>query len=489
MVRNNPADALAILDEVWSGARHTETGWYLRASSLALLGLPGEAARVAADAVMRNPQSAANHFLRSLAQLSLGELQAARASVAEAVRHSEPDALLLVQSALLEAQSGNVNDAEQLLRRAAAQWPEHPALAYGRRMIREVMHNASRDTPFAPNNVRDASTRGQIPDFLRTPVSVQSLGEEELAPAAGWPDASAATSVDIITDSLQQLGAKLRTGTASDITRAAREMMTSLATGGALANGTSPARAHAMRGVVSAILSAVNTSGKTASVGWAAESVGGQWQRAASNSVRLGYALEQSGIESHDVLIERARALVAALRDGRVDEAQVHLRRSHGALDNMSRVLLQALIPAQQSASPAEPNFRLGSASPGETDGSDGSVRASAMEPALLTPIRLGLALLPETDLLNHALRPVGMEDSAVSYAAMHSATAFSETTAGRAVPPGSVPALVAAAGVFALAVLALAFRQTLVGVALIGAGAWLLLRKHSDVAGAAGRR
>ncbi|MBC8089300.1 MAG: hypothetical protein H7Z40_18705, partial [Phycisphaerae bacterium] len=241
MVRNHPADALAMLDEVWSGARHTETGWYLRASSLALLGLPGEAARVAADAVTRNPQSSANHFLLSLAKLSLGELQAARASVAEAVRHRDPDALLLVQSALLEAQSGNVHDAEALLRRAAVQWPEHQAIAYGRRMIRQVMQHATHDQQSA-SNLRDLTARGQTPLSSRTPVSLQAVAED--GPVTNFSEVPAETFADLVSDALQHLGAKLRTGSTQDIAVAARSVLTSLSTGGALANATSPARAH-----------------------------------------------------------------------------------------------------------------------------------------------------------------------------------------------------------------------------------------------------
>ncbi|MBC8088742.1 MAG: hypothetical protein H7Z40_15870, partial [Phycisphaerae bacterium] len=320
----------------------------------------------------------------------------------------------------------------------------------------------------------------------RTPVSLQAVAED--GPVTNFPEAPAETSPDLVSDALQHLGAKLRTGSTQDIAVAARSVMTSLSTGGALANATSPARAHVMRGVVSAIVSAVNTSGKASSVGWAAERPDGGWQRAESHSVNAGHAPEQAGVESHEVLIETVRALVAALREGRVDEAHSQLRRTHGVLDTMTTGLLHALLPSDPSRSAAGSSVLLDGTSPTVTDGSSESIRANALEPALLTPIRLGLALLPEADLLNHALRPVGMDDSAVSYAAMHSAGAFPEWKEAGGAAPGGVPLMVAAAGMFALAVMALAFRQTLLGIALFGAGAWWLLRKRTDTAGATGR-
>ena len=484
MVRNHPADALAMLDAVWSGARHTETGWYLRASSLALLGLPGEAARIAADAVARNPQSAANHFVLSLVKLSLGDLQAARASIADAVRHREPDALLLVQSALLEAQSGNAHDAEQLLRRATAQWPEHPALVYGRRMLREVLQHAARETSFAAGAIHDGSVRWPTPALARTPVSVGVLAHEGATLNAVGLDSAAldaahSAPTDLLTESLHHLGVTLRTGTTHDVTMSARGMLTALSSGGALANTTSAARAHVMRSVVSAVLAALHEPGRNTSVGWAAESAGGHWQRTELSPMDIHRGDALFGDPSHEGLIEVVRVLVAALRNGRLPDAQETLRRARGSIDEMSMVLLHVLATDVKSTDLSGSAARLVGSTPPEGETSDVGVRASAGEPALLTPIRLGLALLPEADLLNHALRPFGVEDSAVSYAAMQSAGAFSNASAGPGAGGGGVGSLVTSAAVVALAVLAFAFRQPVIGIALVGAGGWLAVRSR----------
>ena len=66
LIRNQPTEALMTLDEVWEGARTTETGWYLRGGSLALLGLPAEASRIASQILNKRPDSIANRFLLSL---------------------------------------------------------------------------------------------------------------------------------------------------------------------------------------------------------------------------------------------------------------------------------------------------------------------------------------------------------------------------------------------------------------------------------------
>lgn len=486
MVRNNPAEALAMLDEVWSGAQHTETGWYLRASSLALLGLTGEALRVAKDAVVRNPNSSANHFLLSLAKLSVGELQAARASIADASRNREPDALLLVQSALLEAQSGNTAEAEQLFRRAALQSPEHAALQYGRRMIREILQSLGRDRTFASGVPSDAAPRWSTPAFARTPVSVNSLPVEDIVP-------DAAMHGDAIADAMQQLGAKLRTDAPHEVAVTARTILASLASGGALANTTSPARALVMRTMVTAVLSALNPSRKA--VGWTAVEHDGQWQRAAAQGaepregetqgrvnagrVTADFASDFETDNEHEVLIDAVRLVVTALRAGRPGEAQQHVQRANGLLDNMSLSLLRILVASTGESKSDEAVARSTKASARETDDIDKRIRTHDAEPQLLAPIRLGLALLPVTDLLNHALRPLAADDIALRNAGQQGAGIYSgEPDEGQG-PAANFGALVAAAGVLALAVLAFAFRQSLLGIALLGAGGWLVMRSQ----------
>lgn len=470
MVRNNPAEALAILDEVWSGARHTETGWYLRASSLALLGLPAEAARVAADALIRNPHSAANHFLLSLARLSLGELQEARQSIAEASRSRGPDALLLVQSALLEAQLGNVDAAEQLLKRAAAEWPDHPSLPYGRSMIREVLQNAAREKQFGIGSTREENAPWRTPAFARTPVSATAVGTDY------DPEPAAQSASDLLDDAVQHLATTLRDATTREIQMVARTMLSSLATGGALANATSPSRAHALRGLISAILSALNVSDKATSVGWAAESENGQWQRTGDTASDDGVVARGTNAAMSDVLMETVRVVLGALRDGRAPEAAQHLRRMRGKVEITSMALLEALVLGTGGAS-EESGGQSARASATGWDAGGGAVQSGTVHPRLLAPLRLGLALLPESDLLNHSMRPTAVSDRADSYSAALYGSMHGGATEGWLRRRGDVRVLVITMLLFALAALALSFRHPLLALGVAGAGAWLALR------------
>lgn len=481
MVRNNPAEALAILDEVWDGARHTETGWYLRASSLALLGLPAEAARVASDAVLKLPESRANLFVLALAKLSLGELHAARESIAQAMRQREPDALLLVQSALLEAQTGNAAEAEKLLRRASAEFPDHPALTYGRRMIREVLQPA-RDERF-PLHVDGADfNRMRTPAFLRTPVSsipvtdpyresidAQPLSNDVLQfePPETVPNA--------VGDAVKRLGVALRNGTEHDAIFVAREMLASLSPGGAMANATTASRAHVLRSLLTIIVSTLKAPGRSGSVGWVAESIDGQWQRATADNTVVDTARE-FGAESNGRVAETARQMVSLLRDKRCADAELLLARASGSLDHVTVGILRSLATDRDDS----PNARRANGAASQADDGEHRVQYGDSSPSLLAPIRLGLALLPATDLLNHALRPLGLEfDRNNRGAHFAPASIFADNKRGDTAANGAT-LLVIAAALFALGVLAFAFGRPLLGLGLSGAGGWVAMRSFA---------
>jgi len=469
MVKNQPADALAALDEVWSGARHTETGWYLRGGSLALLGLPGEASRVVAEGLLANPRSAANYFLQSLARLTLGDLAAAQLSLANAATNSEPDALLLIQHALLSAQSGDVAQAEDLLRRAAAHWPDHPALTYGRDMMRAVLRNRTRDNQRTPN-------------ASRTPVSVEALFDDDSREVSGSADrvrgatsnnaeAARETTHDVLTDALNALGKQLATGTKRQALTDVRAILGYLSAGGTLATSMPASRAHATRAVLGAILDALSTSSTAPGLGWEAESVDGQWQRSTPEwSPKL--EMNESNIRGNEVLLNTVRVLVGALRDGRPAEAVQELRRARGSMGDGTIQLLRAILGADETS--VSETFAT---QPGVDPGA-AYIRNGAPGHMLLAPLRLGLALLPDSELSGHNLRARIDGDAAVTYAASMGAVPPSASGRNAQGMSGSPGTLVAAVGLLAAAVLAFSASLPVVAIACAGAGAWLALRR-----------
>ena len=471
MVKNQPAEALAALDEVWSGARHTETGWYLRGGSLALLGLPGEASRVVTEGLLANPRSAANHFLQSLARLSLGDLAAAQLSLANAATDRAPDALLLIQRALLSAQSGDVAQAEELLRRAAVNWPDHPALTYGRDMMREVLRNRTRDKQRTPNASR---TPVSVEAFLDDDVLDVSINANRVRNAVGDGDeAPRKTSHDALTDALNELGQQLATGTKRQALTEVRTMLGSLSAGGTLATSMPASRAHATRAMLGAILDSLSTTSKAPGPGWEAESVDGHWRRSTPEwSSRV--EMNDANICGNDVLLDTVRVLVGALRDGRPAEAEQELRRARGSIGDTTNQLLRAILgsdgPATNETFCAQPGV----------DQAAAYIRNGAPGHALLAPLRLGLALLPDSELSGHDLRTRIDADATVTYAASMGASSPGASwldMRGVDHRPGS---LVAAVGLLALSVLTFSASLPAVAIACAGAGVWLALRRGS---------
>lgn len=467
MVRNQPADALAALDEVWSGARNTETGWYLRGGSLALLGLPGEALRVVAEGLQAHPDSAANQFLLSLTRLTLGDLPGAQLALANAGPAGE-DVLLLVQRALVAAESGDPILAEELLRRASVAAPGHAALQYGRDTLRETQRNRTRDFK-------------RTPVASRTPVSIDALFRDEVATDDGaraehTGAASRAPAMDARYDAtavaLRTLGNQLTNGTRKQVLAEARALIASLSAGGTLATTIPASRAHAARAVLSAVLE-VLSGNTTGAVGWEAESIDGQWQRSTpawSSNVPETDTLTR-GNES---LLNTVRGLVTAMRDGNPDGAEQQLRRAQGSVDDTSLRLLRAMLSSE-----TEVEFPTASTAPGG-EPATAYIRNGAPGHALLAPLRLGLALLPEDEGMGRKPRVTNVTDEAVMYSASLGAVSSSLSGADMRGVPGSAGSLVAAIGLLAAAVLAFSASLPVVGIACAGGGAWLALRKGS---------
>lgn len=482
MVRNHPADALAALDEVWSGAKHTETGWYLRGGSLALLGLPGEAARVATEAVQNNPQSAANHFLNALALFTLGETGAAQQALEDAAAHSDPDALLMVQQALIEAKRGNTSAAEDTLRRVAARWPDHPALQYGRDTLKEVQRNLARDrqrtpahvvqSPIVKSNVEPSPVDEPIvrtPATSRTPVALNALMGDEMSNVEGR-----AFTRDVVAESFNNLGSQLATGTKRQVLVEARLLVGALSAGGTLAQSMAPARAHAARAVVGAIVEALNSNVTADALGWEAESVDGQWQRAD----RRDSELRNASIDNGSALHQATRALLEAIRDGRLADADVQLKKARGSLGESTFALLRSLLRAADPEGGQSHTDAHGRAAQSAYENGTTAVRDGFSAHNLLAPLRLGLALLPEEELSATNYRIPSDSDATVTYAASAAAGAFGRVHSKAILPAGSAGSLVSGGGLVALGILAFSSAHPMVAIILTATGGWLALRK-----------
>ncbi|MDQ6612174.1 MAG: hypothetical protein M3Y64_07050, partial [Gemmatimonadota bacterium] len=325
LIRNQPTDALMALDEVWEGARTTETGWYLRGGSLALLGLPIEAMRVANELLNKRANSTANQYLLSLAKLALSDVSGARAALVEAITRRPGDALLMVQEALLLARQGNREDAENLFATVTATFPEHPAIVYGRTQMRQALRDGARVFDDPLNALLIAS---------RTPRSQSALNSIDI-PDDSTPQHELGTppSGDVVQGALTRFGARLPLLSDQQSVAECRALLIGLSSGGPLAASVSAARAFAARSVIGAILDALQNSDSERGLGWDAQSVDGQWQRAA--------AADRTDETNSDALHVTVRALVAAMKAGGGNEIEAILRRPEAAFDDHRRALLR----------------------------------------------------------------------------------------------------------------------------------------------------
>jgi tetratricopeptide (TPR) repeat protein len=475
MVRNSPADALAALDDVWTGAQHTETGWYLRGGSLALLGLPGEASRVATEALHLNPNSAAIHFLQSLSRLTLGDASAAQSALSNALAHSDPEAVLLIQQAVLAAERGDTRAAEELLRRATHMFPGHPALEYGRAQLRELVRARARErrTPTAAQHAVEVPVDDTALSGENEPQRVTS---HQTMSTHGSSSGDPLTARDVVLDALMQLGAQLRSGTRKQSMSDVRALLASLSAGGTLAGSVPAARAHAIRALLSAVLESLNAQTAASGSGWDAESVDGEWRRSEfdwidERTTPAHRADSEHALRSNEVLMNTVRVVVGALRDGRTRDAELQLKRARGTVGESTLQLLAAIVGSDEGSTARTPANGVAAESPLP-------VQSYIASHALLTPLRLGLALLPQRE---RALGNVAMphnEDAAVSFAGSASAVAFASERFDRHHVPGSVGSVIASLGLVAGAVLAFSASLPIVAIALAGGGAWLAMRR-----------
>ncbi|MEP6778976.1 MAG: tetratricopeptide repeat protein [Gemmatimonadaceae bacterium] len=449
LVRNQPTDALIALDEVWEGARNTETGWYLRGGSLALLGLPGEAARVANQLLEMRPDSIANRFLLSLTKLTTGDLSGARRSLADAAMHRPGDALLMVQEALLLARNGNREDAEQLLRSAAASFPDHPAIQYGRSLMRQALREGAR--------VFDDPLNGLF-NVLRTPRSTRAMNSiDPLDDIAARVENSTIESSDVLNDALSRIGGRVSLQTPEQTVAECRALLHGLSSGGSLLSSVSPARAFSARTLIGAIIDALHNGESIRGQGWDAQSIDGHWQR--TNGA------QGNDDSASDVFRSTVRQLVTAMREGRTRDVEAMLRRLDPAVDESKRTMLRNFAGIARETFATPPAMR--------------SVDPEAM---LLPALRLGLGLLPVDELLIAHKHGDTRTVSGVSYAIDGTRSwGVAGIASGRM--RGDEAGTIGAAGALAVLVVALvAFTSShaVVGFVSLGAAAWLAFWRGS---------
>lgn len=166
-----PDAALGLLDELWSADVTREDCWYLRGQALYELERFAEAGEVAGQGLARAPRSAALLFLLSNCELELSNLPGAERAIAGALALLPEHPVLLSRYAELLARAGRLDEAGDLLERAAAAAPGHPLVAHA-----QVAPSAAR----SPRSDDVASVIGAGPD----PYGRAALGLSLLTPAA-----------------------------------------------------------------------------------------------------------------------------------------------------------------------------------------------------------------------------------------------------------------------------------------------------------------
>lgn len=405
LVANRAADALALLDEGWSTAQRTEEGWYLRGGSLAALGLPGEALRVASDALRQLPDSIALRYLSALARLTAGDNAGARTLLQEVLAEAPEEPVLLAQYAVTLSGAGRREAALRILRQLVAQSPAHPAVAYAEaRLAADHANNArhasrefQEDAAGQPSGItRDAGSGADAAGGTGRADGTGGTGGAHRGTSPAW-----STSADSIESLMHRLSALLDDGRppAATVESEIRLMLRAISAGGTLASSGTPRQLHAARSVLTALLAVITETGSE------------------SNS---------SG--------EPLREILVHIRDGRFGEARQSLVRNEGTLSASVRSLLRALLGDHEPRRSAR-----GTSLSGFTAADPEVLTDRALQEAhksVIGPVRLGLSLVSERVIagIGTALISGGVWEDTVHFGAVQGERADGEVpSAGHA--------------------------------------------------------
>ncbi len=364
LLRGLAAESLATLDGVWERAQRTEEGWYLRSGALTVLGLPGDAERVATEALERQPWSAALCFMQSLARLASGDLSGARSAIAAAIEQRETHPVLLMQQVIVLAQQGHRREAERRLQQLLQLFPDHPAVDVARTSLRSIAADHTRSTS------RSTLSHGVEERALFT------TGDYEVFEAFGAVVGDVAPDPDVRGEwngpivatvaerAMARLGARFAMLPVTDAVREGRVLLRAFSAGGSMAGACTPEEAHAARGVLTAIVVALTNGGAPARV--------------------------TDGASPLEVLLSQWLPLLQAER---FEDAARVLRRLGASIPDAQRRLLAACAPMSLESPSRDARER--------SVPSFGAIAYEGLvqgEPATgpLVPVRLGLALLDE---------------------------------------------------------------------------------------------
>jgi hypothetical protein len=383
LVRGDPGDALAALDEAWDGAMRTEGGWYYRAAALALLGLPGEADRVLQQALIPRGGSVALLFLQSVVRSGLGDARGARDALASAQARLPAEPVLQSWNAILFARAGDRARAQALLSTIPLSDETSTLLAWARQAVTSATVNATRSaTPWS------------------SPISATPSSDATLTP---------------LQQALQTVGAQLAHGALVEVRRDVRGLLQSVATGGTFDQSNRPETLAAVRSVLAAVLGvmAVEHGAPEGRAFDARTDPHGRWHITPSRGESpVLQTLASPGPRS---------LLLRALRGGDIDLADALLHKLPTSESASIRDALRHLVTgarrgmtsspldAMRDGAPLSPR----SATPQGADGAtaslasfgdaenpslirDGAIQPSAARIAdsLITPLRVGLSLL-----------------------------------------------------------------------------------------------
>lgn len=369
LLRQQPAESLAALDDVWALARDGEEGWYLRSGALTVLGLPGEGERVAAEGLAAQPASLALRLVQSVARVLVGDLSGARAALGPALDVVPDDPVLLAQQAVVLARQGHTDDATDVLEQLQQRVPDHPALAWARREVRSAQADRTRNA-------------------ARTGFSVPLADVAEPRAVEGEPGALGEDPADLVHGAFSRLGRvltghgwagaheeTLRYGPSTEAfplpqpeaATEVRALLRAFSAGGTLGTACTPEQGHAARATLAAFAGVLSDIG------------------AEDGATRAG--------RSGSPLTDLVATLVPLIGAGRADDAQRALRRLGLAVPPAQRLLLEQVIGgavAQLEHSDRERRARATS---------EHAERAPFVqddrEEGPIVPIRLGLSLLP----------------------------------------------------------------------------------------------
>lgn len=390
LVANRAADALALLDEGWSTAQRTEEGWYLRGGSLAALGLPGEALRVASEALRQLPDSIALRYLSALARLTAGDNAGARTLLQEALAEAPEAPVLLAQYAVTLSGAGRREAALRILRQLVAQSPAHPAVAYAEaRLAADHANNArhaSREfhadaAGESADIARDAGSGADAAGGTGRAGGTGGTGGAHRGTSPAW-----STSADSIESLIHRLSALLDDGRppAATVESEIRLMLRAISAGGTLASSGTPRQLHAARSVLTALLAVITEAGNENS--------------SASDPLR---------------------EILQHIRDGRFGEARQSLVRNEGTLSASVRSLLRALLGDHEPRRSAR-----GTLLSGFTTADPEVLTDRALQEAhkgVIGPVRLGLSLVSDRVITGTgtALRSGGVWEDTVHFGAV----------------------------------------------------------------------